>query len=104
MHAFYNQNYLQGTRPTKKERDILFNDCITETNVDPDIAKSYREYNFTNEDPIGQCFVKCICLKENLCDAEHLKIITTTIEESVPPMAQKMVCLTIFQMENIEEQ
>lgn len=45
----------------------MFDECLEEVPVDPVIAEAYRAYNFTTEDANGQCFIKCLCLKERLC-------------------------------------
>lgn len=45
----------------------MFDECLGEVPVDPEVAQAYRAYNFTNEDANGQCFIKCLCLKERLC-------------------------------------
>uniref|UniRef100_A0A336LUQ3 CSON001234 protein n=1 Tax=Culicoides sonorensis TaxID=179676 RepID=A0A336LUQ3_CULSO len=77
-------------RPSKKDRQTMFNECLSEIPVNPDIAIEYRAFNLSNEDPNGQCFIKCLCLKEGVC-YEDGKINIEMIQGSVPDMAHRMI-------------
>ncbi|XP_063704356.1 uncharacterized protein LOC134833818 isoform X2 [Culicoides brevitarsis] len=81
-------NFSLAARPSKKERQVMFDECLAEVPVELEIAEALRAFNFTSEDPNGKCFIKCLCLKETLC---HEAINVEMIEGIVPPMAQRMV-------------
>lgn len=46
----------------------MFDECLEQVPVDLEVAEAYRAYNFTSEDTNGQCFIKCLCFKEKLCN------------------------------------